>query len=225
VKSYQQRCGLALALDRVGDRWTLLIVRELLLGPARYSDLHAALPGAATNLLAQRLRELEATGIVLRSTLPPPAASAVYELTETGRALEEAVLALIRWGGRFLPGVPDEWAFRTPWLVLALRAMLTEDPPARAADPMVVDLVVDDAVVRVRADGGEVAVTAGGGGGGGGDPPAGPVEVDAGAVFAVVSGALGLDEAQERGVARVVGDPDSAARALARFHGARRPVS
>jgi len=102
ARTYGQHCGLARALDRVGERWTLLVVRELLVGPARYTDLRAALPGMATNLLADRLRALEAEGIVARRELPPPAASTVYELTEVGRDLEDAVHALIRWGGRWM---------------------------------------------------------------------------------------------------------------------------
>src|SRR3712207_3261653 len=97
-RSYDQFCGLAKALDVLGERWTLLVVRELLLGPKRYSDLLEGLPGIGTNLLAARLKALEASGLVGRRRLPPPAASNVYELTERGRALEPAIFELIRWG-------------------------------------------------------------------------------------------------------------------------------
>src|SRR5919198_3255075 len=104
-RSYDQWCAVARSLDVVGERWTLLIVRDLLIGPKRYSDLLAGLPGIGTNLLAQRLRELEARGLVERSTLPPPAATNVYRLTATGAALEPVVHALGRWGFQFL-GLP-----------------------------------------------------------------------------------------------------------------------
>ncbi|MBV8527146.1 MAG: winged helix-turn-helix transcriptional regulator [Candidatus Dormibacteraeota bacterium] len=99
-RSYDQYCAVARALDVVGDRWTLLIVRDLMLGPKRYKELLEGLPGIGTNLLAARLRELEAAGVVERGVLPPPAASAVYQLTEIGAALQPVLIALGRWGGR-----------------------------------------------------------------------------------------------------------------------------
>jgi DNA-binding HxlR family transcriptional regulator len=105
-KSYQQFCGLARALDHLGERWTLLIVRDLLLGPRRYSDLLEGLPGITTNLLAARLREMERTGLVVKRKAPAPVRAVVYELTAAGRALEAAIMELARWGGRFM-GQPD----------------------------------------------------------------------------------------------------------------------
>ena len=101
-RSYDQFCPLAKALDILGERWTLLIIRELLVGPARYSDLSNSLPGIGTNLLATRLRDLESHGLVRRRELPPPAASTVYELTEDGEELREPVLALGRFGLKHL---------------------------------------------------------------------------------------------------------------------------
>src|SRR5919202_4903626 len=100
--SYRQYCAVARGLDLVGERWTLLIVRDLLTGPKRYTDLLAGLPGIGTNLLATRLRELEQHGLVARRVLPPPAGSTVYELTDVGQTLEPVVLALGRWGRRLL---------------------------------------------------------------------------------------------------------------------------
>src|SRR5918995_3325809 len=97
-RRYDQYCALARTLDVVGERWTLLLVRELLLGPRRYKDLLAGLPGIGTNLLAERLRHLEEFGLVRRRSLPPPAGSRVYELTELGRGLESVVMELGRWG-------------------------------------------------------------------------------------------------------------------------------
>jgi len=99
-RGYEQRCGLAQALDLVGERWALLIVRELLLGPKRFSDLHGGLPRIGPNVLTQRLRELKAAGIVTRRHLAPPAGSWVYELTDFGRGLESALHALAGWGMR-----------------------------------------------------------------------------------------------------------------------------
>jgi DNA-binding HxlR family transcriptional regulator len=99
-RSYGDSCAIARALDVVGERWALLVVRELLLGPQRFSDVRRALPGASSNLVTDRLRELEGHGVVARRTLPPPAASTVYELTEWGRELEPIVLALGAWGFR-----------------------------------------------------------------------------------------------------------------------------
>jgi DNA-binding HxlR family transcriptional regulator len=100
MRTYGDRCGVARALDVVGERWALLVVRELLLGPKRFTDLRTGLPNVGPDVLAQRLRDLEDAGVVRRRTLPPPAGSRVYELTERGRDLEPVVLALGRWGSR-----------------------------------------------------------------------------------------------------------------------------
>ena len=100
VRTYGDRCGVARALDAIGERWALLVVRELLLGPKRFTDLRAGLPHIGPDMLSQRLRELERAGVLHRHTLPPPAGSRVYELTERGRELEPVVLALGRWGSR-----------------------------------------------------------------------------------------------------------------------------
>jgi DNA-binding HxlR family transcriptional regulator len=97
-RRYNDGCAIATALDHVGERWAMLIVRELLLGPKRFTDLQDGLPGAGPKILAQRLRELEDTGILRRRTLAPPASSQVYELTEWGARLESVVVALGRWG-------------------------------------------------------------------------------------------------------------------------------
>jgi DNA-binding HxlR family transcriptional regulator/putative sterol carrier protein len=123
ARSYDQYCGLAKALEVVGGRWTLLVVRELLTGPKRYSDLLAGIPGISTDLLAARLRDLEAADLVLKRTLPPPAASTVYEVTEFGRGLARPVGALAAWGTSLLGARQPHEAFRASWLVLPLRAM------------------------------------------------------------------------------------------------------
>jgi DNA-binding HxlR family transcriptional regulator len=121
-RTYGQYCGLAKALDLVGERWALLVVRELLLGPKRFTDLLDGLPGVSTNVLATRLRGLERAGVVARNVLPPPAASAVYELTGYGRALEPALAALGRWGAASLGDREPGQSLRSHWLALALKA-------------------------------------------------------------------------------------------------------
>lgn len=121
-RTYDQYCALARSLDVLGQRWTLLVVRELLLGPKRYKDLLGGLPGIGTNLLAQRLRELEENGIVRRRRLPAPAGVTVYELTDLGHGLKEPVLALGRWGAAFLGTPHAEDASRPGWYVLSMLA-------------------------------------------------------------------------------------------------------
>jgi DNA-binding HxlR family transcriptional regulator/putative sterol carrier protein len=117
---YHQYCGLARALDVAGDRWTLLIVRELMPGPRRFTDLVDGLPGISRNLLTERLRALERDGIVVRQELPPPAARRVYELTDDGRDLADATVPLIAWGaGRLGERRPAE-SFRARWAALAM---------------------------------------------------------------------------------------------------------
>lgn len=106
-KSYNQLCGVAYALDVIGERWTILIIRELMPGPRRFTDLMDGLPGISTNLLSCRLKRLEEQGIIVRRTLPPPAGSTVYELTPVGLGLEDTLLELGRWGSQFVPAVPQ----------------------------------------------------------------------------------------------------------------------
>ena len=128
-RTYADGCAAAHALDLVGERWALLVVRELLLGPKRFTDLRAGLPNASPNVLAQRLRELEGAGVVRRRKLPPPAASRVYELTDWGMELEPVITRLGRWGARS-PSKPRDAALGVDSLILSLRTMF--DP--RAAD-------------------------------------------------------------------------------------------
>ena len=131
-RGYDQYCPVAHALDLVGERWALLVVRELMHGPKRYTDLAAHLPGIGTNILASRLRELEACGIVAKRKLPPPAASQVYELTDYGRGLRTVIRELALWGARSLgPPTADEELF-PGWLENALDTVLAPSaPPGR----------------------------------------------------------------------------------------------
>lgn len=149
VKRYKQYCPVAHALDLVGDRWALLVVRELMLGQRRYTDLAEALPGIGTNVLAGRLRTLEANGIVRKTKLPPPAAVSVYELTDDGRALDDVLHSLARWGARTLPAPHPEDC----WSLYAVHARFRPDAAAdgvyeiRFADDAVLALHVRDGVL------------------------------------------------------------------------------
>jgi DNA-binding HxlR family transcriptional regulator len=129
VKSYNQYCPVAHALDMVGERWSLLIVRELLEhGPLRYSDLHCNLSGCGTNILAARLKELERHGVVRRRRLPPPAASTVYELTEYGEELRQVMHVLAHWGARSLGPPTSREDLEPGWLAGALQLAFPENP-------------------------------------------------------------------------------------------------
>src|SRR3954451_14778230 len=130
MKPYDQYCPVAHALDLVGERWSLLLVRELQHGPLRYSDLHERVPRCSTNVLATRLRELEAVGVVTRRKLPPPAASTVYELTETGASLAPVIGALARWGLQTLGPPPSDIENPPGWLEKALRTTVAAHVPA-----------------------------------------------------------------------------------------------
>lgn len=121
MKSYRQYCPIACALDLVGERWSLLIVRELLQhGPLRYSDLHAQLEGCGTNILASRLKDLERGGVLRRRRLPPPAASTVYELTEYGEGLTPVLHHLAHWGAQVMGPPTDDRDLEPGWLQHAL---------------------------------------------------------------------------------------------------------
>jgi DNA-binding HxlR family transcriptional regulator len=121
MRSYRDLCGIARALDVIGERWALLVVRELLFGPKRFADLHRGLPGTSQNVLTQRLRELEDSGVLVRRRALPPAAGLIYELTDRGRTLEPVLLALGRWGSP-LPPQPDSAEELSPdALIVALR--------------------------------------------------------------------------------------------------------
>jgi DNA-binding HxlR family transcriptional regulator len=152
ARSYRQYCAVARGLDLVGERWTLLIVRDLLTGPKRYSDLLAGLPGIGTNLLAARLRELSRAGITVRRVLPPPAASTVYELTDVGQELEPVVMALGRWGRRFLGSWTEgEYLSANAYLV-AMRVAFRPDAAAGLNETF--ELRVGEQVFEVRIDDG-----------------------------------------------------------------------
>lgn len=155
-RTYRQYCGVARALDLVGERWALLVVRELVLGPKRFTDLKEGLPGIGTNILAARLRELEDEGVVRRRRLAPPAASTVYELTEYGRELRPALLALGRWGARTLGQRQESQTLRSGWLAVALIAFFR--PEAATDLEQSVELRLTDGTYRARIARGTVEV-------------------------------------------------------------------
>jgi DNA-binding HxlR family transcriptional regulator len=151
MRSYGQYCSIARALDIVGDRWTLLIVRELLLqGRCRFTDLKNGLPGVATNLLSSRLKELEEAGLVTREHAPPPVATVLYHLTENGIALEPVLQSLGLWGLRFMDSDRPDDAFQARWLAYAPLWFTTDADPA--GPPAVIQLVASgqEAVVELR---------------------------------------------------------------------------
>src|SRR4051812_35829076 len=153
-RNYAQGCGTAHALDLIGDRWALLVVRELVFGPKRFVDLREGLPGIGPNVLSQRLKELEEAGVLRRRTLPPPVASTVYELTEWGSELDDIVIRLARWGTRS-PDLPRGVETQPEWVVLGMRAIY--DPEAEP-EPALYELHFGDEVFWARVENGSLAV-------------------------------------------------------------------
>ena len=158
-RSYAQLCGIATALDVIGDRWTPLVVRDLLLGPLRFGDLAEGLPGIGTNTLAARLKHLEESGVVHRRLLPLPDRGTVYELTTYGRELEPILLALGRWGTKSMGRLPSDVASRSRWLVAAMLAF--HDENQRIARPTTWELRLTDGAFKVHAEGASLTVAAG----------------------------------------------------------------
>jgi DNA-binding HxlR family transcriptional regulator len=198
-REYGQFCGLARAVEIVGERWALLIVRDLLVGPRRYTDLRQGLPRIPTNVLATRLKDLEHAGVVERRVLPRPDGSIVYELTPYGADLEPAVLALGRWGARSL-GEPREGEIVTPdSLIMALR---TTFHPDRAAGVTVgYELRMGDTTLHVRVHGVDLEV-------GRGPLPGADLVIETGpALGALMAGELTPAEAVADGQVALTGDP------------------
>jgi DNA-binding HxlR family transcriptional regulator len=202
-RSYGQHCTVARALDVVGERWTLLLVRELSTGPKRFKDLLGGLPGIGTNLLASRLKALEGEGIVRRATLPPPAGSNVYELTEIGRDLEPVLVALSRWGAKLLDEPREGDELRAGWAAVAIRSSLRE---GSTGGPGTHEFRIDDEVFHLRVGGAaeEVVVRQGS------VPDPDLVIVgDAETLLAVASGKLSTEKALESGMLRLEGDTEA----------------
>jgi DNA-binding HxlR family transcriptional regulator len=158
-RSYNQFCGVARALDLIGERWALLVVRELALGPKRFTDLRQGLPGIATNVLSVRLRQLERDGVVTRRLLPPPAPAQIYQLTELGRELVPIMLALGRWGAGTMGARSPDQSIRGEWLALALKAFF--DPEAAGDLRATIALELDGASFTLRVEQGLLDVVPG----------------------------------------------------------------
>jgi DNA-binding HxlR family transcriptional regulator len=162
-KSYRQFCALARSLDRVGDRWSLLIVRELLRAPSGFAALREALPGLAPNLLVQRLGQMEIDGILRRSAHPSRSKAVRYELTEIGRGLEPALLELIRWGSIWMESGPGSDLVNSKWSMLAIRALLASPDIRKPAGNLLIESEGERVTVTISPAGRTVTLGAAGG--------------------------------------------------------------
>lgn len=206
-RTYDQFCSVARALDLVGERWTMLVVRELLFGPKRYTDLLEGLPGIAPNVLAARLKDLQAQGLIRRTTLPPPAASTVYELTELGSGLRPVVLELFRWGLNFMAAPKPGEHFRVGWLLGAMQASFVPERARGVREEY--EFRVEGEVLHVRVDDGTVEVRQGAA-----HDPAFILACDLPTFMAISFRALDPFDTIATGRAEFEGDPAAGQRAL-----------
>lgn len=199
-RSYGQFCGLAHALELVGERWALLVVRDLVAGPRRFTDLRRGLPRIPTNILAVRLKELEAGGVIQRRLLPRPAAGIVYELTDYGRGLEDILLRLGLWGARSLGEPCPEDVVTTCSMAMALRS--TFHPDAAQDLRAAYELRMGEVVVHAQIADGALAV-------GEGSLPEADLVIETGpAIRAVLARELSSTEALESGAIELTGPPE-----------------
>jgi DNA-binding HxlR family transcriptional regulator len=197
-RTYRDSCGIARALDVVGERWALLVVRDLLLGPKRFTDLRAGLRHVSPDVLAQRLRDLEDAGVVRRRTLAPPAGSRVYELTDRGLALEPVVLALARWGS-LAPFPPGDSPLGVDSTVIALRTLF--DPSAANGLVASIQLRLDGQPFHARVGDGGLEIARGEA-----DRPDATIETDPGTLSGLLWQGRSLAEAQRGGDVRAEGN-------------------
>ena len=199
TRAYGQYCGFARALEVVGERWALLIVRDLLVGPKRFTDLHRGLIGIPTNVLTARLKELERGGVVRRRLLPRPAAAIIYELTPYGMELEDVVCRLGRWGAKSLGDPRTEEVITADSLIMAMRS--TFRPEAAKKTRVGYEFRFGDIVIHVRIDGQKIEA-------GSGPLPGADLIVEAGpAIKDLLTGEITPAQAIESGSVRVTGDP------------------
>jgi DNA-binding HxlR family transcriptional regulator len=197
-RTYGDGCAIAHGLDLVGERWALLVVRELLLGPKRFTDLKNGLPNASPNVISERLRELEQTGIVRRDKLPPPASSHVYELTEWGHELEDTVISLGRWATGS-PSLPREAPIGADSVMLAVKAQL--GPGAAEQLRATYELRLGEDRFHIAAAADPIKV-----GRGGIDDPDATINADPGKLFAALANGRSLADAQRSQDIRIDGD-------------------
>jgi DNA-binding HxlR family transcriptional regulator len=202
MKRYGQGCAIARALDIVGERWSLLLVRELILGPRRYRDLAAGLPGIPSNVLAARLKDLQAAGVITRRTLPAPTDVTVYELTGAGRALQPALTELLDWGRRYAPEPSPDDAAQPGWGLLAATGR-----PAALPDGRTCELRVGPEFFYLGSDAGKLTVRRG-------PAPDGDVVVtmSADTLYSLLLGHTTVSDAVRR--SNLDGDTEIARRAL-----------
>jgi DNA-binding HxlR family transcriptional regulator len=217
ARRYGQFCGLARALELVGERWALLIIRDLLVGPRRFTDLHQGLPRIPTNVLSDRLKELEQSGIVQRRVLPRPAASVVYELTEYGNLLEDVVMRLGVWGAQSLGDPRPDEIITTDSMTVALRSTFV--PDAARGLQVSYELRLGPVVIHARIDNGSITVREG--------PLAdADLVIEAGpGVKDLMSGALSPRDAIDSGSVQLTGDHALLDRFVEVFHIPTRPAS
>jgi DNA-binding HxlR family transcriptional regulator len=208
-RRYDEGCAVAHSLDLIGERWALLIVRELLLGPKRFTDLRAGLPGASADVLAQRLREMTESGVVRRRKLPPPAGSEVYELSEWGADLEPLVTHLGRWGSRS-PSLNPMADSSVDSLVLSLRALF--DPRAAQRFSATIGLRLTGNEFTVEVADGQLRVARGEA-----ERPTATLETDRQTLAAMLYGGRSVGEVVAAGEATIAGKPDVVKRLLGLF--------
>src|ERR671920_463335 len=208
-RRYRDACGAAQGLDLVGERWALLVARELLLGPKRFTDLRGGLPGISTNILADRLETLETAGVVRRRRLPPPSASKVYELTEWGSELGAVVEAIGRWGVRS-PWRSEEDEIGVDGLMVSFRTMF--DPEAAGDLEASYEIALGDQGFGLEVEDGSIRVYRGAPS----DPDA-RIETDVDTLAALVYEGGDLDEALRAGDAEIGGDRSAIERLLGLF--------
>jgi len=209
-RSYGEACGIPRALDRVGERWALMVVRELMLGPKRFTDLREGLPHLSSDVLAQRLRELEENGIVERRILPPPAASKVYELTDWGRELEGVLIALGRWGARAPLSPEEEGCMSLDSHIVSLQTLF--DPEAAGDFAPVVELRLGDHLFTLAVVDGRLEAERG--------PANGPdivITTDPCTLLGMAHREIELADALAAGDVEVTGDKRAARRFLRLF--------
>jgi len=200
VRSYEEYCAVAKSLDVVGDRWTLLIVRELALrGPSRYTDLRNGLPGIATNLLADRLRELERAGVVAREDAPPPIATTLFHLTPRGEELRPVLDSLFRWGLPLMSEQQPNDAVRSHWLAGALEQSLTDHSPGKP--PIEIELRPGDQPIVIQTSDGAIRASVGAA-----SDPAATLTGEPRPIMGLLLGLLEPEAAQAAGV-HFDGDP------------------
>ena len=208
-RTYGDRCGVARALDLVGERWGLLVVRGLLFGPKRFTDLQVGLPNVSPDVLAQRLRELEESGIVRRRRLPPPASARVYELTGRGHELEPVIVALGRWGST-APGSPGDARLGVDSLVLALKTLF--DPSAADGFDATFELRVGEQHFWVQVADGRLEL-----GRGDAVQPVAAIEADSGTFAALLWQGLPLSASMRSGDLQIEGSVAAVTRFLRLF--------